>query len=248
MIKKLLKYTLIAVVVTAALFMALTGWVGYRFRAATRDMRALPTGEVVPGVFAVNNTFCNMYLVKAGDTYIAIDAAKSADAVARGLAELKITPESVTVVLLTHSDGDHIGAVKLFKNAKVYISAAEEQMVNGKTARAFGFKKNSLPVPYSLLNDGEELDIAGVRVKGILTRGHTPGSMCYLVNGAYLFTGDTLSLKDGNVGLMSEFFNMDSKTEGQSIKMLAGLQGITHIFTDHFGYTDDFQKAMAAWK
>lgn len=246
--KKFLKYALVSVVVVVVLLAGMFGWMGHKMKVEISKMHALDTKEVVSNIYAVKDGFANMFLIKSGDAYIAVDAANDSAAVERELGTLKIAPESVVAVLLTHTDGDHVGAIKLFKNAKFYISKAEEQMINGKTARMAFFMKNSLSVPYTALEDGQELDIAGVHVKGILTPGHTPGSMCYIINGENLFIGDTLSLKDGQVQLMSEFFNMDSKTEGQSIKKLAGLQGITHIFTDHFGYTDDFQKAMAAWK
>ena len=40
-------------------------------------------------------------------------------------------------------------------------------------------------------NEGDELELAGLKVKVLHTPGHTPGSVCYEIEGE-LFTGDTL--------------------------------------------------------
>jgi glyoxylase-like metal-dependent hydrolase (beta-lactamase superfamily II) len=189
-----------------------------------------------------------MYLIKTNDSYVAIDAAINLKNVKKEMDKLNIAPERVTAVLLTHTDSDHVGAIKLFKNAKVYISSNEEQMINGKTVRAAFIMKNRLDSTYQTIKDNQKIDISGLSVKGILTPGHTPGSMSYIINDKYLFTGDTLSLKDQKVELFNEFFNMDSATEEKSISKLAVLSDIKYIFTGHYGYTDNFQKAFESWK
>lgn len=63
-----------------------------------------------------------------------------------------------------------------------------------------------------------------------MTPGHTPGSMCYLVNGRDLFTGDSLSLKAGRAGLFNEFFNMDSETQKKSLRKLKNTPGVQFIY------------------
>jgi sulfur dioxygenase len=49
------------------------------------------------------------------------------------------------------------------------------------------------------VSDGEEIDLAGVRVKVIHTPGHTKDGLCLLAEGRAL-TGDTLFLDDGGAG------------------------------------------------
>lgn len=68
--------------------------------------------------------------------------------------------------------------------------------------------------------------------------------MSYLVDEKYLFTGDTLSLINNKVEPFVESFNMDTSTEKKSILILSGLKGIQYLFTAHFGYADDFNKAF----
>jgi glyoxylase-like metal-dependent hydrolase (beta-lactamase superfamily II) len=227
------------VVVFLALFM-------YKFSYETKKMSPLPTKQVVDGVYSVQDDFVNLYVVKKGGSCIVIDGANSAANVAKELKTLKIDPDSVDAVFLTHTDADHTAAITLFKKAKVYISAEEEQMLDGRTHRMFVFD-NTIAVPYETLADGQTVKAAGLTVKGILTPGHTPGSMCYLVEGEYLFTGDILSLRDGSVELFNEFFNMDSETEKTSWKKISTLPGVKYIFTAHYGYTDKYRKAFEKW-
>ena len=247
---KSIKTIAISISIIVALLVALfVGYCVYMQKTESAKLHPTATKEVVEGIYAIKDaaTPVNVFLIKSEDGYIAIDAGANSANVQQGLEFLKIAPEKVTAIFLTHTDMDHVGSIQLFKNAKVYISSAEEQMINGKTARAFGSLMNSLNVPYEKLQKNQAIDISGVSVKGILTPGHTPGHMCYLVDGKYLFTGDTLSLKNGKAELFSEIFDMDQKEEAESIKQLALLPNIKYMFTAHHGCTNNFKKAMHHW-
>jgi glyoxylase-like metal-dependent hydrolase (beta-lactamase superfamily II) len=209
---------------------------------------ATETQELVPGIYSIkDDTFINMYIIRANNSLIAVDAASSPKNVAAELEKLNLDPK-VSAVLLTHTDDDHVGAIKLFSKAKIYLSSEEEQMINGKTPRAVFFMRNKLTCPYEVIKDHQTIEIEGMKIQGILNPGHTPGSMSYIINDRYIFTGDTLSLKNGKAELSSDFYNMDSKTEGKSIGMLAGLIGPKYIFTAHSGYSDNFDEALSGWR
>lgn len=232
-----------------AVLIMMAGGYAYTFGKETGQMKALDTKELAEGIYVVKDSgFVNMYLIRSGNRFIAVDTGQNPKNVKKQMDSLGIAPEKVTAVLQTHTDRDHVGGISLFGNAKVYISSAEEQMINGKRIRMAAIMKNSLPVPYTVLNDGDEIGIEGLTVKGVLTPGHTPGSMSYLIDNRYLFTGDTLSLKDGKAGLFNGIFNMDSELQGESIRKLAFIDGVEYLFTAHYGYTEDFNGAMALWK
>jgi glyoxylase-like metal-dependent hydrolase (beta-lactamase superfamily II) len=83
-------------------------------------------------------------------------------------------------ILMTHSHFDHTGALKKLKKALAVPVAAHEA------------DAKSLPLkPDILLKDGDELQFGTQKLKVLHTPGHTPGSLCFLVN-HYLFSGDTL--------------------------------------------------------
>jgi glyoxylase-like metal-dependent hydrolase (beta-lactamase superfamily II) len=235
------------ILVLLAMMIGSFGFLTYKIHREKSGMHALDTQEIIPGIFTIkDDTYMNLYILKKEDTWIAIDAAKNPDAVRNELKKLNIDPWKISAVFLTHSDRDHVGAVKLFKNAVVYIPSAEEQMINGTTRRMLIFN-NKLKVAYRLLQDGQEVEIGKIKVQSILTPGHTPGSSCYLVEGKYLFTGDTLALLDGKVGLFNHFFNMDDAAQRASLSKLATLPDVQRVFTAHYGMTDHFRGAFENW-
>lgn len=242
---KTFKKVSISIGALIALLFIMSGLYFLRMNAELKKMRPDETKELIEGIYAIkDDTYINLHLIKANDGYIAIDAAQHEEVIEREMAKFNIDPQLVRAVLLTHSDYDHVGAIKLFKNATVYISAAEEQMINGKTARMSFFHKNKLNHAYNLIEDNQVLDIAGLKVQGILTPGHTPGSMCYLINDQYLFTGDTLSLKSQKAEGFNKFFTMDPVANRKSIARLAALSGIEYLFTAHYGHTDNVPETL----
>ena len=207
-------------------------------------MNVIETKEIVHNIFAVNDAFVNMFLLKDGDNYVAIDAGNDINAITTELKKLGINPEKVSAVLLTHSDGDHVGALTLFKNATIYLSKDEEQMINGKTARMMS-KYNKIDTKvYTLLNDQQTIRHGNLSIKGILTPGHTPGSMCYLVNGKYLFVGDAFGLKNGKVDKPNMKYTGDMKTAIQSFDKIIKIPKAQYIFTAHTGYSINYKNAI----
>jgi glyoxylase-like metal-dependent hydrolase (beta-lactamase superfamily II) len=197
-------------------------------------------------VYAVRDGNVNLFLLKQEEAFIAIDAGNSEGGVQQGLDDLGVDPEKVIAVFLTHTDNDHIGGLRLFGKATVYISRAEEQMINGQTPRFWIFK-NKLNYPYEWIEDDQVITLPGFTVRGILTPGHTPGSMCYVINDAYLFTGDSMSLEQGKADLFNEAFNMDSDLQRASMGKVMHLPDVKCVFTGHYGFTDDYQNAFVGW-
>jgi glyoxylase-like metal-dependent hydrolase (beta-lactamase superfamily II) len=245
--KKIIKRTLI---VTGLILIPAVAFLGIRIYKTVRDIRAMTpvgTGEITGGVFAVKDSYVNLYLVRTGARFIAFDSGADTSRVRSEMKKLGIDPSDVSAVFLTHADSDHTGGVPLFRNAAVYLSTEEEQMVDGRKARFFIFK-NKLDRKHVLLKDNETVAADSVRVTAILTPGHTPGSTCYLVDGKWLFTGDSMSLKAGKAGIFSRTINMDNEGQVESLKKLARLGGVQMVFTAHFGVTDAFDRAFESFQ
>jgi glyoxylase-like metal-dependent hydrolase (beta-lactamase superfamily II) len=87
---------------------------------------------------------------------------------------------NVRRVLETHGHWDHIQAVPAVRDAgyEVGVTAADAAM---------------LPSYDFVLEDDSVVEVGRLRLHTIATPGHTPGSMCFLVEGSpVLFSGDTL--------------------------------------------------------
>ncbi len=86
----------------------------------------------------------------------------------------------VNQVVETHGHWDHIQAVPAVRDAgiSVAVTSADAGM---------------LPSYDLILEDDETLKVGDVRIRTLATPGHTPGSICFAVEGTnLLFSGDTL--------------------------------------------------------
>jgi glyoxylase-like metal-dependent hydrolase (beta-lactamase superfamily II) len=87
---------------------------------------------------------------------------------------------NVRRVLETHGHWDHIQAVPQLRDAGYSVGVTAEDAA-------------MLPSYDEVIEDASVIQIGDVRLHTILTPGHTPGSMCFLVEGSpVLFSGDTL--------------------------------------------------------
>lgn len=215
-----------------------------KLKSEEKKLTPLATQTLTHDVSVVKDDFSNVYIVQCNSGYVVIDAGTCLENVQTELSTLNIDPLQVKAVLLTHTDMDHVQSLELFSKAKVYLSNEEEQMINGQTNRMFCFGNHIATRDYILLEEGEELIIDNLTIKGILVPGHTPGHMAFVINDHYLFSSDAVGLKDGQVVPFNEFFNMDTPKAMQSMSKLVGLEGVQYIFTAHHGYTDDYKKAV----
>jgi len=217
--------------------------------ANTKGMQPAPTGRVNKNILGVRTGCVSFYLYQKEGYTIALDSGFGRDIAVRELSILRVKPESISAVFLTHTDIDHADGISLFKNADIYFSADEEQMIRYKTPRKFGVVFNSgINRPYKLLRQDDEVFVGGIKVRAIETPGHTPGSMCYLIDDAFLFSGDAFNLLNGKAYPVSRAFTMDQETQLKSMKKLAGLKGVKMAFTAHRGYTEHFEDALAGYR
>lgn len=213
-------------------------------RSIIKKMSPVETGEIVENVFAVRDTYVNFYLIKHGENYVAVDAGNNKKNIRNELKKLNIDPGKIDIILLTHTDCDHVAGVSLFKNSNIYLSEPEEELLNGNMSRFFVFGNSIESDKYNLTVDQQIIHIGETKIQCYLTPGHTPGSMCYLINDSLLFTGDALQLNEGKAGSFYRLFTMEPKIASQSIEKIGQIPGVRYLFTGHNGYTDDFYHAI----
>jgi len=215
-----------------------------RSRSAIKKMTPVETMQINEDVYAIRDNYVNMYLVRDGSRFIAVDAGIRKADVKDELKKLDIDPDNIRAVLLTHSDADHTGALSLFKEARVYLPREEEQLITGETGR-FLFFGNRIDVKDYELLDEKEIRIGDLKIRPIKVPGHTPGSTCYVINDIYLFTGDALSLTGSGIGLFPKFINKNARRARKSMKNVTDLDGIQFIFTGHHGFSNDYRAAVS---
>ncbi|HLN05787.1 MAG TPA: MBL fold metallo-hydrolase [Acidimicrobiales bacterium] len=86
----------------------------------------------------------------------------------------------VRKVVETHGHWDHIQAVPQLRDAGYEVAVRVEDAA-------------MLPAYDLLLEDDDRLEVGRLRLRTMHTPGHTPGSMCFLIEGSpVLLSGDTL--------------------------------------------------------
>lgn len=140
-------------------------------------------------------TNCYLLINEETKEALVVDPADRADVIVRKLIDEGLT---LKAILLTHGHGDHILAVGDLKKqfgVKVYAAKAEEALLSDAAQNLskalFGIVVTVKPD--ILLEDGQEFEAAGIRLRMLYTPGHTPGGCCYYqAEEKILFSGDTL--------------------------------------------------------
>ena len=175
----------------------------------------------------------NCYIVSQenNDSCLVIDPGYEPEIILSFLAEKKLT---VAAILLTHCHFDHVGAVKELAaetDCKVYLCPKDLTLPPMLTAGKLYYTHT-----YA---EGDRLTLAGIPVTVLETPGHTPGSVC-LVMENHLFAGDTLFA--GSCG-RTDLPGGDSRVMRDTLRRLAALTENYKVYPGHgHGTTLDWEK------
>jgi glyoxylase-like metal-dependent hydrolase (beta-lactamase superfamily II)/rhodanese-related sulfurtransferase len=118
---------------------------------------------------------CLSYVVSSGTEAVVVDASLPPD-VYRSIAERLAV--RIRYVLDTHVHADHLSRSK--------------QLAESVGAELLLPAQHRVKFPFRPLRPGDVVEAGAIKVGAIHTPGHTMESMCFLVNGEALLTGDTL--------------------------------------------------------
>lgn len=152
---------------------------------------------------------------------------------------LKERELSLKYIILTHAHVDHIfymNELHEATGASVVIHAEDAPIISDARLSGFlmmGFDKK-MNKPDILVQDEDSLKIGQTELKFIHTPGHTPGSMCILIQDS-LFSGDTLFWQ--SVG-RTDLGAGDMKQLEKSLKRLMELPDSLIVYPGHGQSTD----------
>jgi len=176
-------------------------------------IHVLPLGDYQTNCYIVheeNSTDC-----------LIIDPGYEPEIISSYLEEKGLTPGAI---LLTHCHFDHVGAVKDLAaqyDCKVFLDKKELAMppmlTNGPLYYTDGY------------GDGDTLTLAGIPIQVLETPGHTPGSVCLIMEDT-LFSGDTLFA--GSCG-RTDLPCGDARAMRDSLRRLAALSENYRVCPGH---------------
>ncbi len=200
--------------------------------------------EISPNVHLIPSGIVNIYLIIEPDGLTLIDTGLAGNFknILKYMASLGKQPADLKRIILTHSDGDHVGALAALKaatGARVYANPIEAHAIeagsisrelNVKGIQALLFKTIAGPLFKAkpahvdeFINDGEVLPIlGGLRV--VATIGHTPGHISlYAPAHKILFGGDSMVSEKSGLRVSRGMNTWDEAKAKEAVKIQAAL-------------------------
>lgn len=153
------------------------------------EFKAVSAANFIPDDKA--QFFFTPTVVRTGSEVVLFDTGLNAGGIAAALDEAGLTPADVTIVVITHMHGDHIGGLMnegeaTFPNARYVTGQVEfDHWAAAENERFDGLVK-PLAEKMTFIGDGGSV-VSGIT--GVGAFGHTPGHMGYMLesNGEQLF-------------------------------------------------------------
>lgn len=164
---------------------------------------------VVPGIHLLGALApATAYVVETSEGLVLIDTGLDKDAGAlRGqMASLGLDWRRIRAIFLTHVHGDHTGGAEYLRaatGAKIHVGKADAAILHAGGPREAFF--STFPMPASItptpttvdveLSDEQIVAVGDASIRALVSPGHTPGSVCYLMERGeqrVLFSGDVI--------------------------------------------------------
>jgi len=128
----------------------------------------------------------------------------------------------ITHIIDTHQHADHISAA--------------QQLSNLSGAPMYESKLEMWDRPAHFLDDGQEIIFGNSKLRVIHTPGHTPGSLSYVIDEKYVFTGDILFIESiGRPDLRDKAEEFAAQLYDSLHNKLLKLPSDTIVFPTHHG-------------
>lgn len=229
------------------LILAVVVVAGYRWHnredgsstAATPHVLSDFAVTIVPGIHLLGGLDpAAAYVVETSEGLVLIDAGLRADLVKREMIALKLDWRRVRAIFLTHVHGDHCGGAQELRaatGAKIYAGRGDAAVLRAGRPREAFFStfympaETPRPTTVDVELDGEQtIALGDTRFTALATPGHTPGSVCYLLERGeqrVLFSGDIIwSLSDDRYPLGTYAAYLSPRYRGDAAAFLTTLR------------------------
>lgn len=152
----------------------------FGMNVGAEEFAAVSEANFIPTTAA--QFFFTPTVVRAGEDVVLFDTGLNAAGITAPLASAGISPEEITVVVITHMHGDHIGGLTgddgnlTFPNARYVTGQVEFDTWAKQDNDNFKAKVQPLAEKMSFIGDGDSV-VSGIT--GLAAFGHTPGHMGY---------------------------------------------------------------------
>ncbi len=184
--------------------------------------------KITDTVYQVDDVFGGVFVIVSDDYLSLVDTGipNSEDKIFALVESLGRKRADVKHILLTHSDGDHIGSLSALLDATgaaVYAQHDEAAVIRG-ARKSRGGQVVSQPVEVEqIVRDGDVLPLHG-GIQVVESFGHTVGHVCYyLVSEKLLFVGDCMVNTDEGLAGSRPQYSFDMEQAIATIKKLAAL-------------------------
>lgn len=194
------------------------------------------TRKITENLSVIKSHDGNIYIYKTENQCLCFDTGYGNKELVDGLKKIKINPDDVSKVFLTHTDHDHTKGIHLFKNAEIYFGKNEEPLINGTKHRfSILYSNPKITRKYTLLANHQVITIDNTEIKIVFMPGHTIGQVTYLINNSIAITGDAIIWQNGFIKPFYRLLNMKHRQAKKSAKELTKYQGKYIICTAHTG-------------
>lgn len=194
-------------------------------------MKATPPTRI--RTFVLGEFEANCFVLIRDSNAIVVDPGDDPDTLAAFIDSRHLT---VSAFLLTHGHMDHVSAVGPLSrqfSAPVHIHSADLTWAFSPDNTWEPHYPQPQPPAGDIIQlaDNQALTIAGLSIRVLSTPGHTPGSVCFLIESERrLLTGDTLFA--GSVG-RTDFPGGSSSQMQASLRRLCALPDDITVFPGH---------------
>jgi metallo-beta-lactamase class B len=225
---------------------------------------------VAPGVYMANLNPSAVYLIDTPAGLALVDTGLDPDG--KELTELLdrwgFDLSRLRLILLTHAHGDHTLGAEHFRTltgARVYAGQGDCDVLRAGGPREAFFANYDMrghelhPTHVDVaLSGGEVIPLGDVRIHALALPGHTPGSVCYLLERdgkRILFTGDVVSSLTNELGTYTAHlgpeYRGDVTAYVASLRKLRQMEAPDWILVGHprtDGVSDMRQLTPEQWK